>query len=203
MNLNRTLRCLGLTTLITLPVVGGASCLAEDLNQYNSPGGLAGYNPGDGPPPGGSTGTGFGTGGGGGTGNGPPMPPMCIDDLKRCDYEFSLPDSGQTSVEVRGDFGNNTWNMGVALTKAAGKWSAVVPIPYNKQVQYKYVIDGNNWIMDPTNPNQIDDGFGGKNSLLMATTCDPWTCASAPPPPEDSPIEAWRDAVLYFVFVDR
>lgn len=203
MNLNRTKRLIGLAALIAVPTVGGISCLAEDLNQYNSPDGLGGYNPGEGPPPGGTTGTGFGTAGGGGTGNGPPMPPMCSDDLKRCDYEFSLPDSAQMSVEVRGDFGDNTWNMGVALTKAGGKWSAVVPIPYNKQVQYKYVIDGVNWINDPTNPNQIDDGFGGKNSLLMATTCDPWTCVTAPPPPEDSPIEAWRDAVMYFVFVDR
>lgn len=36
--------------------------------------------------------------------------------------------------------------------------------------QYKFVIDGTNWIADPTNPTTIDDGFGGKNSVY---TCAP------------------------------
>jgi len=125
---------------------------------------------------------------------------MCDDSLKRCDYEFTLPDSGQTTVEVRGDFGTDTWNQGVAMTKSGGQWSATVPIPYNQQVQYKFVLDGNNWITDPTNPNQIDDGFGGKNSLLAGETCDKWMCA---PQMTNDAIEAWPDEVLYFVFVDR
>ena len=38
------------------------------------------------------------------------------------------------------------------------------------QVQYKFIVDGNNWINDPTNPDQVDDGFGGKNSVF---TCVP------------------------------
>ncbi|MBK9261565.1 MAG: hypothetical protein IPM54_17385 [Polyangiaceae bacterium] len=194
---------LTLSALVALPIVGAASCVVEDLNQFNPPDGLGGYDPGEGPPPsGGTTGTGFGSGQGG-AGGGPPMPPMCDDSLKRCDHEFSLPDSGQTSVEVRGDFSPTGWTVGVPLAKSGGNWVAVVPIPYNQQVQYKFVIDGNNWIKDPTNPNTIDDGFGGENSLVLGTTCDPWTCDEPPPLPEDGPIEAWRDAVLYFVFVDR
>jgi glycosidase len=201
MNLNRATSFFALSVLLGLPIVGAASCVAEDLNQYDPPIGVGGYNPGDKPPPGGTTGTGAGMSGQGGSGNAPPMPPMCDDSLKRCDYEFSLPDSGQTSVQVRGSFSLTGWDTGVALLKAGGKWSAVVPIPYNQQVQYKFVIDGNNWITDPTNPDTIDDGFGGKNSLLMATTCDPFTCDEGPP--LDSAIEAWRDAVLYFVLVDR
>lgn len=202
MNLTKTTSLFAaLSILAGLPILGAASCVAEDLNQYKPPNGIGGYDPGSGPPPGGTTGTGYGSSGQGGSGGSPA--PMCDDSLKRCNYEFSLPDSGQMSVEVRGDFGDNTWNMGVALMKSGTNWVATVEIPYNKQVQYKFVIDGNNWINDPTNPNQIDDGFGGKNSLLMATTCDPFKCVDPPPLPPDSPIEAWRDAVLYFVFVDR
>jgi hypothetical protein len=30
---------------------------------------------------------------------------------------------------------------------------------------YKFIIDGSMWIADPTNPQQIDDGVGGKNSV--------------------------------------
>lgn len=34
--------------------------------------------------------------------------------------------------------------------------------------QYKYIVDGA-WIPDPTNPNQVDDTFGGFNSVLTCT----------------------------------
>jgi hypothetical protein len=36
--------------------------------------------------------------------------------------------------------------------------------------QYKFIVDTTSWIADPTNPDQIDDGFGGKNSVF---TCVP------------------------------
>ena len=36
--------------------------------------------------------------------------------------------------------------------------------------QYKFVVDGE-WILDPTNPNQADDGEGNINSLLTVPPC--------------------------------
>jgi hypothetical protein len=33
--------------------------------------------------------------------------------------------------------------------------------------QYKFIVSGTEWIVDPTNPDQVDDGFGGKNSLYL------------------------------------
>ena len=36
--------------------------------------------------------------------------------------------------------------------------------------QYKFIVDASQWIADPTNPNGIDDGLGGRNSLY---TCAP------------------------------
>jgi glycosidase len=51
---------------------------------------------------------------------------------------------------------------------------------------------------DPGNPDQVDDGFGGFNSVLDGVTCEEWTCV----PPLLGDFD-WRDAVLYFVFVDR
>ena len=38
------------------------------------------------------------------------------------------------------------------------------------QVQYKFIVDGTDWINDPTNPDVVDDGFGGTNSVF---TCVP------------------------------
>ncbi|TKD13267.1 hypothetical protein E8A74_01580 [Polyangium fumosum] len=199
-----TFTALALSGLLVAPLLGAASCSSDDLNGYQPPDGLGGYDPGEKPPVLSGSGSGVGAGGptgqGGAGGGEPPGPPMCDDSLKRCDYIFTLADMGQTSVVVRGNFAADGWDVGVPMTKANGQWEATVPIPYNQPVQYKFVIDGNNWINDPGNPNTIDDGFGGKNSLVSPTTCDPWTCDD---PPEDSPVEAWRDAVLYFVFVDR
>lgn len=189
---------LALAGLLSMPLVGAASC-GDSINDYEPPSGIGGYYAGDGGP---TTGSGYGASGANmstGSGvvdSGPPPPPMCEDVLKRCPHEFSLADSGQASVELRGDFGADTWNVGVPMSKQNGFWTVTTEIPYNKPVAYKFVVDGN-WINDPANPNTIDDGFGGKNSLLAATTCDVWTCGVP------DAVEAWKDEVLYFVFVDR
>src|SRR5690606_34722445 len=53
------------------------------------------------------------------------------------------------------------------------------------------------------NPVQVDDGFGGYNSVLQGVTCEDFTCA-APSCGEPAPGQFdWRDAVIYFAFVDR
>jgi hypothetical protein len=36
--------------------------------------------------------------------------------------------------------------------------------------QYKFIVSGNEWIPDPSNPDGVDDGFGSRNSLY---TCVP------------------------------
>lgn len=33
--------------------------------------------------------------------------------------------------------------------------------------QYKFIVDGTSWIADPANPDTIDDGFGGVNSVYV------------------------------------
>jgi hypothetical protein len=43
---------------------------------------------------------------------GEPPPPMCDDASKRCEREFTLPDSGETTVELRGDFAPGAWRRG-------------------------------------------------------------------------------------------
>lgn len=193
-----------LAGLLALPLIGIAAC-GDDINTIPGPGGLGGYDPGDGGPPTSGSGNSGASGlssGNSGSGGSVPMPEVCDDAYKQCPHEFSLADMGQTSVEVRGDFGADTWNVGVPMMKQGGNWVAVTTIPYNKAVAYKFVVNGGMWINDPGNPNTVDDGFGGKNSLLMAATCAPleWTCALPPP---SGAVEAWKDEVLYFVFVDR
>jgi len=201
-NLTTPLTALVLTGSL-LGIFGTASCADDELQDRYPPSGLGGFDPGDGGINSGSgsgAGSSMGTTSSSGTGGViDPGPPMCDDALKRCAHEFTYTGDGtETSVEVRGDFSPDGWTVGAPLMKQGDLWSGTVEIPYNEQVQYKLVLDGSTWITDPANPNQIDDGFGGKNSVLTPTTCDPWTCEPALPGTFD-----WRDAVLYFVFVDR
>ncbi len=132
----------------------------------------------------------------GGTEN--PPPPICDDAFKRCPHEFTYPDGGETTVELRGDFATDGWDVGVPMTLDGDTWRVTVNVPWDQPVQYKLVLDGV-WVPDPQNPKQVDDGFGGLNSLLDPTTCgDDFVCEPTLLGDFD-----WRDAVLYFVFVDR
>ncbi|MFT3767238.1 MAG: alpha-amylase family glycosyl hydrolase [Minicystis sp.] len=194
---------LGLTGALALATP--FACGSNDLmsSTYSPPTGVGGFDPGMAGPSGSGTGTGAGNVGPGSGGAGGNGPPMCDDSLKRCDHVFTYVGSGnETSVEVRGDWeAPASWMSGVAMTKTGNTWSATIQIPYDKDVQYKFVLDGNNWITDPANLNTIDDGNGNTNSLLSKTTCNPWTCAS--PPIDLGALAEWKDAVMYFVFVDR
>ncbi|MFO0761225.1 MAG: hypothetical protein U0359_32400, partial [Byssovorax sp.] len=195
----KTFTFLALTALFT--AVPFACAGEPELVGVNPPGGVGGgYNPGDGGKVSGSgSGAGPVTGTGGQGGDGGSGPPMCDDALKRCDHLFTYPAGNESSVEVRGDFSPDGWTVGVPMVKSGGTWSATVKLPWNTDVLYKFLIDGNNWIPDPGNPDKVDDGFGGFNSKLLGATCDVWTCDE---PPVTGSID-WRDAVLYFVFVDR
>src|SRR5262249_36055616 len=74
---------------------------------------------------------------------------------------------------------------------------------YKFRILYK--DSSEKWIADPQNPTQEPDGFGGQNSVLRGVTCARFTCAPAAPMCTGPTMGTydWRDAVLYFVFVDR
>jgi glycosidase len=183
----------------------GACAQAPELqgNPITPPGSGGGYNPSGGSGPSGSYGSGASGAGGPTTGAGgeggvmDPGPPMCDDTLKRCAHLFTFPAGNESKVEIHGDFAPDGWAVGVPMAKNGAQWEASIEIAWNVDVQYKLVVDGT-WIADPGQPATIDDGFGGKNSLLAGATCDVWTCV-----PETLGTFDWRDAVLYFVFVDR
>ncbi len=142
----------------------------------------------------GATGPG-GSGGGAGVDAGPPQ---CDDSLKRCLHAFSYPAGSETSVELRGDFTADGWTSGVPMTKQGSAWTASADVPFGVDVNYKFLIDGATWATDPANPVTAPDGVGGQNSVLAGVTCADYTCAAPPVLGYD-----WRDAILYFVFVDR
>lgn len=78
---------------------------------------------------------------------------------------FKYLKSDANSVAVAGSF--NQWNTKANPLKKDdnGFWILeleLIPGTY----QYKYVINGNDWLIDPINPNTVDDGLGGKNSTF-------------------------------------
>ncbi|HEY8040608.1 MAG TPA: alpha-amylase family glycosyl hydrolase [Polyangiaceae bacterium] len=130
-------------------------------------------------------------------------PPQCADGLKRCAETFTLPFAGEQSVELRGDYRSGAWTKGDPMTHTGSAWTATVPVPWNKPVQYKFYVGGTTWVTDPANPPTPNDPNNPDgNSIDKAITCPgSYTCATPPVPPPG--VFDWRDAVIYFVFVDR
>jgi len=80
-------------------------------------------------------------------------------------------------VQLAGNWPENNWLAGQAQTgsflvgemkdtNGDGIWERLEPLPPGRY-QYKFVIDRVNWKPDPNNPQRVDDGYGGFNSLLI------------------------------------
>ena len=69
------------------------------------------------------------------------------------------------SVSVVGSF--NGWSpTATPMTPLGdGRWQAKVRLRPGR-FEYKLAVDGR-WIADPANPDAVDDGFGGRNSVLV------------------------------------
>ena len=79
-------------------------------------------------------------------------------------------------VQIAGNWPENDWLRGQAQTGSFlvgemkdedgdGIWERTEPLGSGRY-QYKFLVDKVNWKEDPNNPNRIDDGYGGFNSLI-------------------------------------
>lgn len=169
-----------------------AACGSSEVKQkdFGEPPAPATFDPGE-------TGNGDGYGSGGNSGN---QPFVCPDDFKTCKNEFVFADHGETSVELRGDFGGpDTWVSGIAMSRSSGAWRATVSVPLAKDVEYKYFVNGTTWTVDSTKPT-IQAG-NDTNNVLEGLTCAAPLCEEPGAPAPG--VFDWRDSVIYFVFVDR
>lgn len=67
-------------------------------------------------------------------------------------------------VSIAGDF--NRWDTGdIMLDEENGYWSATVAMKPGVY-QYMFVIDGDQWMPDPTNTASVESPFGGVNSVV-------------------------------------
>lgn len=81
---------------------------------------------------------------------------------------FVLVAPGAASVHLTGDF--TSWRPdGVALQElrgGTGIWTGDVPLSPGVH-QYTFVVNGTEWIPDPSAVLQVDDGFGQVNSIVV------------------------------------
>ncbi len=146
----------------------------------------------------------------------------CVDAGDACQVTFWYPIGSETSVELRGDFAEGAWDVGVPLHIDAGSWRVTLPLANGSTVRYRFLVDGSAAATDPNNPEQEDDGFGGKNSIKHVA-CGNGPCEPAEGPNGQGPGQGpsgsgvtsgagaglpagafdWRSAVMYFAFVDR
>lgn len=80
-------------------------------------------------------------------------------------FRYRNPDAKK--VNLVGDF--NAWSpVSDPMTdeNGDGEWTLYYPLKPGRYA-YKFVIDGDKWIADPSNPVSEPDGFDGKNSIVV------------------------------------
>jgi hypothetical protein len=72
---------------------------------------------------------------------------------------------GAMTVAAAGDF--NGWDPAQTPLEptANGAWSVTLPLEPGRY-EYMFVVDGEDWIVDPFAVEQSDDGFGAQNAVL-------------------------------------
>jgi 1,4-alpha-glucan branching enzyme len=80
-------------------------------------------------------------------------------------FVLSAPEA--ESVTLVADF--NDWSPdGHRLTRneASGEWEILVPLRKGRSYVYNFLIDGEQWLPDPSAAGHIDDGLGGQASYI-------------------------------------
>jgi hypothetical protein len=89
------------------------------------------------------------------------------DDTVRDGVKFVLVAPQAARVSLVGDF--NRWDPAATpmqRTPTGGTWSVVVPLSAGRH-EYAFVVDGKQWLPDPSAPLAPVDGFGTPNSVVL------------------------------------
>jgi 1,4-alpha-glucan branching enzyme len=80
---------------------------------------------------------------------------------------FVFHDDDAKSVSVAGDF--NGWSQFATPLKrnGSGLWSTEIVVPGTGRFEYKFIVNGQRWIEDPSNGMKAPDNYGGLNSVFV------------------------------------
>jgi hypothetical protein len=105
--------------------------------------------------------------------------PDCTADVRRTEsgYEFSYEDPGAASVSIAGSF--NGWNANAdpMVRDEQGVWRLTLTLGAGKH-EYKFVVNGSDWISDPNNP--VMTGDYGNSGLEIDSEGEIVVSAGAP-----------------------
>jgi len=96
----------------------------------------------------------------------PPAPTPGLPELVEGGVLFRYRNADARKVNLVGDF--NDWSPTVdpmADENADGEWTLFYPLLPGSYA-YKFLVDGKNWVADPSNPASEPDGFNGRNSIV-------------------------------------
>ncbi|HEX8248056.1 MAG TPA: glycoside hydrolase family 15 protein [Pyrinomonadaceae bacterium] len=102
---------------------------------------------------------------------GAPSPSLFgLKDAEKTDVMFVYRGAA-SKVEIAGDFTN--WRPHGRKFQNFGSYQILI-LPFDNQAkfEYKLIVDGK-WIADPLNPNKIDNGVGGENSVFAMPGYEP------------------------------
>jgi len=97
----------------------------------------------------------------------PPPPRSLGPEIANGGAVFRYRNADATRVNLAGDF--NAWDPTadpMTDENGDGEWTLFYPLAPGRYA-YKFVVDGERWIADPTNPDSEPDGFDGRNSILV------------------------------------
>ena len=78
---------------------------------------------------------------------------------------FVFHDDSAQSVSVAGDF--NRWSQTPLKRNGSGLWSTEIVMPRTGRFEYKFLVNGQRWIEDPSNGMKAPDNYGGLNSVFV------------------------------------
>jgi 1,4-alpha-glucan branching enzyme len=80
---------------------------------------------------------------------------------------FVFHDDSAHSVSVAGDF--NGWSQAATPLKRndSGLWFTEIVVPRGGHFEYKFIINGQRWLEDPSNGMKAPDNYGGLNSVVV------------------------------------
>ena len=80
---------------------------------------------------------------------------------------FVFHDDSADSVSIAGDF--NGWSQAATPLKRneSGLWFTEIVVPRAGRFEYKFIINGQRWIEDPSNGMKAPNNYGGLNSVLV------------------------------------
>ncbi|MBE2279372.1 MAG: T9SS type A sorting domain-containing protein [Ignavibacteriaceae bacterium] len=90
------------------------------------------------------------------------------------------------SSTVAGDFTGWSATQSTAMTRiqTTDFFYYFRTFEMNARQDYKFVINGSNWILDPHNPNRVPGGFGPNSELAMPDYIQPWEVKYYPGVPQ-------------------